>query len=163
MERSAVAPYPDSHRLSLIGNKNAAGHHGSNGHTKLKTLTQQLISQLHDEVEDIVEGKNGGKDVRRKITRLALMVDKLITLGCDGNLEAIKYIFDRVDGKMIQPLAIPMPGEDDGGLYEFTLRLGHRAADGSETATEVRLRPAVDVPEAVNGDLRAARHNGGAR
>ncbi len=148
---------------SLVGNQNAVGHHGSNGHTKFKTMTQQLISQLNDEVDDVVKAKNGGQDVRRKVKRLALLVNKLITLGCEGNLEAIKYIFDRVDGKMIQPLALPVPGDEGDGLYEFTLRLGHRAIDGSETATEVRLRPAVDVPQAAGGDLRAAGHNGGAR
>lgn len=135
-------------------------------------LTQQLISALSEEisvaVKEAVAANDDTKDSaavkQRKITRVRALVETLFELAIDGkNLEAIKYIFDRVDGKMIQPLALPVPGDEGDGLYEFTLRLGHRAIDGSETATEVRLRPAVDVPQAAGGDLRAAGHNGGAR
>jgi hypothetical protein len=73
-------PFPKGHKLS-VGNK---------GPTKRLSLTQQLISQLLE----VTDAK------KPNINRVAKLVSKLIALGEQGNLDAIKFIFDRIDGKL---------------------------------------------------------------
>ena len=119
------------------GNKlsaNGAGNRSKN------PLTRVLISYLNE------AKKNGGKG------RMYELVEKLFTIATtgDGDLEAIKYLFDRVDGKLLQPLAMQ---DENGDPYEFSMKLGYRGADGAESVAEVRLQPSLAVSEAGDGVL----------
>jgi hypothetical protein len=99
-----------------------------------------LISYLNE------AKKNGGQ------SRMYELVEKLFAIAVEekGDLEAIKYIFDRVDGKLLQPIAMQ---DNDGQPMEFTIRIGQRGPDGTESATEVRLQSSVAVSEAGEGVL----------
>jgi hypothetical protein len=135
------------------GNLVRAGQPAAGAQKKSRQLTRQLISMLGE-----LHFGPGEDDVRKAVTKARALLDKLVSRAIvDGDMDAIKYIFDRVDGKMMQPLAL---GDEDEGPYEFTIRIGHRGADGTESAAEVRLRPAVDVPEAAGRDLRSEGRNG---
>lgn len=87
------------------------------------------------------------------------LVEKLfgIAITGAGDLEAIKYIFDRVDGKLLQPIAMQ---DNDGQPMEFTIRIGQRGPDGTESAAEVRLQPAMAVSEAGEGVLLSNGQDG---
>ena len=63
-----------------------------------KIITQRLISELNEE-------ENG-------IAKIARVVNALISQAADGNVHAIKEIFDRVEGKAPQPIE----GSDDHPL-----------------------------------------------
>ena len=127
------------------GNTNSVGNPARR---RSRVLTQQLISMLSE-----MDPREG--DPRKNINKTRRVLEKLyeIAVGGQGDLEAIKFLFERIDGKMPQPLKLPGMDDDDDGDYEFTIRIGQRAADGTETAAEVRIRPAVDVPEAAGGDI----------
>jgi len=139
------------------GNRVAVGNDGGDPtNRRTRRLTQMLIAELGE--VDLVANANDPAAVRREVTKARRLIQKLISRAVDdGDMDAIKYIFDRVDGKMMQPLGM---SDDDGAPYEFTIRLGHRGADGAEAVTEVRLRPTVAVPEAGSGDIQPAGLNG---
>jgi hypothetical protein len=87
--------------------------------TRYRVLTQTLIAALHE------------VDIRKGKERIYLLVDKLIDRAIvDGDMEAIEYIFDRVDGRL--PCAVRLEDEADEPIYEFTLKLGRRADPGDQ-------------------------------
>ncbi len=55
-----------------------------------------------------------GEDGERKVKRIA---EKLVTLALDGDREAIKLIFERMEGKAVQPIA----GDDDSAPVKLVI------------------------------------------
>lgn len=90
----------------LPGNKvNPNGSRGKFG----RFVTQRLIAMLHEEVTVLVpdmSDKNKDpekrKQIARRTERLALMCEALFNLALEGDLQAIKYIIDRIEGTPIQ-------------------------------------------------------------
>jgi ribosomal protein L17 len=80
------------------GNTLAAGVN----HAKKKIVTQQLISVLNE----LAEGN---------VKKIRKVVDALVTNAMAGDTQAIKEIFDRVDGKAPQPIV----GDDDEPGIKF--------------------------------------------
>lgn len=84
------------------GNKLAAGNHAPRG----RFITQRLIAMMHEEVTVLnkEEGKNGkkGPGVQRRVQRLVLFCETLFNLALEGDMQAIKYIADRIEGTPIQ-------------------------------------------------------------
>lgn len=93
------------------GNKAAVGNPGPH-QGKTKFLTQALISQLNEYSKSriITEVKLvKGKPVKtyrydtETLTKIHLVIERLITNAIDdGDMAAIKEIFDRVEGKVVQ-------------------------------------------------------------
>jgi hypothetical protein len=106
------------------GNQVALG----NGEAKKKNriLTQALISELHV--------MTNSKEFNGTQEKFRVIVKKLVQRAMEGDNEATKMVFDRVDGKQFN-----LPGLGDGDLdgpLHVTLRIGHVAADGSKTVVE---------------------------
>ena len=137
--RKAKVRVPHGGGAFKPGNKLAVGHDARTPAVRGRVLTQTLISILNE------------SDAKFDKGRMYAICDKLFKRAAvDGDLEAIKYIFDRVDGKLIQPMALE---DGDGHPYEFSLKIGHAGPDGDKTAAEVRLRPSMAVSKTVGGDL----------
>ena len=79
----------------------AARLNPSKGGKPDKLMRDALIVALHREAEDA-----DGKPTRK----LALVAAKLVEKAIDGDVPAIKEIFDRTDGKVVQMVA----GDPDG-------------------------------------------------
>lgn len=75
------------------GNKYAAGPHKNSRNF----VTQQLIASLQTVVTDPVTNKER--------TKIAIGCDRLADKVMTGDLEAIKYCHERIEGKAIQPIA----------------------------------------------------------
>ena len=125
------------------------GHRYTNGNTyavgvdhrspRKKFITQRLIGILH-ETSKRPEGA--------EMERVAVIVEKLVSLAEEGDVEAIKYIFDRVEGKT--PQLVDMFGSvADDEDFEFSVTIGRRGPDGTETATKVHLRKTLAVSKAI--------------
>jgi hypothetical protein len=87
------------------------------------------------------------KDKNRYETHAHKIVRRLIAAAELGSMDAIKEIITRVDGKPIQPIAIPGFEEGDGDV-EFSVSIGRRGADGSEETATLHARKTVGLPEA---------------
>lgn len=75
-----------------------------------KIIRDALIIELNRMAED----EDG-----QKVKKVNRIVAKLVTAGMDGKIDAIKEIFDRVEGKATQPV------EHSGNLLEeFLERVG---------------------------------------
>lgn len=104
------------------GNRFAAGNKGR----REDFLTKTLISQLHETMKRAVVRKEVYLEKGKRKERLVLshetheklhfLVEALIENGMNGETDAIKYIFDRIEGR---PVSI-MP--DDGGDNVLTVR-----------------------------------------
>jgi hypothetical protein len=70
-----------------------------------RPVTQQLIAALNENQGDA--------------TKLRRVVNALIGRACEGDVQAIKEILDRVDGKVPQPLA----GADGEGPVSVLLQV----------------------------------------
>lgn len=115
------------------GNTVAVGHDG--GSKNNRRLTQTLIAALNEsDTKRYPKGK------------IWALVDRLLKLAIDdGDLDAIKYVFDRVDGKVASTLQLEGADKDNDEPIEFTLRLGpvrspfeqttSRDDDGDQTNT----------------------------
>lgn len=99
-----------------LGNKRALGNK-----QKPDFLTKALISQLHEVVKrDVpkavyvkVKGKPQKKWVISQQTheKIHFLVEALLENAMNGETDAIKYVFDRIEGR---PLAT-LPGQDEDG------------------------------------------------
>jgi len=72
------------------GNKLAVGN-TNGGRTRSELLTKALISQINELVK---KGDPSGR------TKLAKMVDELIEKGMNGEMAAIEFIWNRIEGPM---------------------------------------------------------------
>jgi len=70
-----------------------------------KLMRDALLAELCVEIEDPA-------DRGKKIKRLRLIARKLIDLAISGDVQAIREVNDRVDGKVAQAIA----GEDGGKI-----------------------------------------------
>jgi len=96
------------------------------GRPKVKPFTERLRQRA----EEVVEAKRGNR------TELDVLVDVALDLAKKGNLEAIKFIVERTDGKVPQPVV----GRNNGAIeHTFT------------TPEENEARIAELLNEAFNG------------
>ncbi len=72
------------------GNQVEAGKARGRG----KILTDALITALHREADMIIDGK--------PTKRLIMIAEQLVKKACEGDLAAIREVWDRVEGKAIQ-------------------------------------------------------------
>ncbi len=63
---------------------------GNSGRARADILTQALISQINE--VDLADPKRRSK--------MAKLVDKLIDMGCAGDLAAIEFIWNRAEGPL---------------------------------------------------------------
>lgn len=88
------------------GNRASPGPRGKFG----RFVTQRLIAMLHEEVTVLEPDANAAvpkdpakrKMIARRTERLALMCEALYNLALEGDLQAIKYIIDRIEGTPTQ-------------------------------------------------------------
>lgn len=86
---------------------------GQSGNPKGRPKRGQAMA---DALRAVLRGKGSdGRPNRRAIA------EKLISMARDGDMDAIKLIFERIDGKVAESVHL-------GGVVEFTLMLG----DGSD-------------------------------
>jgi hypothetical protein len=118
-----VAEKKTGHRFG-VGNKAAVGNPGPGG--RQRVLTQTLISRLNETIRHArlktvwITSKNG--KVRKKqileeadATRVMHLVDSLLENAIvHRDMGAIKEIFDRVEGKVVQ--AVEGTGENDRAI-----------------------------------------------
>ena len=81
----------------------------SKGRKSDKQMRDALIVALHRECE-AADGK--------KTKRLYQVAEQLVLKAASGDVPAIKEVFDRVDGKSVQPLE----GTDDGPPIQQVIR-----------------------------------------
>jgi hypothetical protein len=87
------------------GNKLSVGQPGPWGN---RFMSQALISVLNEMM--VVPGKK--PQTKEEITRFRKIINRLVDLGCEGDMRAIEFIFDRVEGKVRQQV-------DISGLEKF--------------------------------------------
>lgn len=108
-QAAGVEPPPAQYRFKP-GNTAAVGNPGP-GRTKI--LSQQLTSILNEEyVRQVNEGSaERPRMVMKKqgITKLRRMLDQLVFNACEGDTHAIKEVYDRLEGKAPQAIAIEDP------------------------------------------------------
>lgn len=75
------------------------------GRKRRKILTEALITALHREAE-AADGT-----VTKKLN---LIADKLVSRALDGDVQALREVFDRTDGKVPNPIV----GEDEGPIKQ---------------------------------------------
>jgi hypothetical protein len=75
-------------------------------HGKRKLVTQQLISALNEAAGE------------RDVTMVRMVVDALIGKAAMGDVAAIKEIFDRVEGKALQPVG----GDEDAAPIKHVIQ-----------------------------------------
>ena len=96
------------------------------GRPKVKPFTERLRQRA----EEVVKGRKGNR------TQFDVLVDVALDLAKKGNLEAIKFIVERTDGKVPQPVV----GRNNGAIeHTFT------------TPEENEARIAELLNEAFNG------------
>jgi hypothetical protein len=101
-----------------LGNQRAKGNKGPRG----DFCTQALVSQLHEVVtRDAVRieyYKHGGKTKKRRVVsrrtheKIHFIVEALLENAMSGETDAIKYVFDRLEGRPVTTL----PGQDEDGV-----------------------------------------------
>lgn len=101
------------------GNQRAKGRKDARG----DFLTQKLVSQLHEVVKRDVPRveyyTHGGKIKKRVIVsqqtheKVHFLIEALIENGMNGETDAIKYIFDRIEGR---PVSI-VPDGDGNNVF----------------------------------------------
>lgn len=77
----------------------------SKGSKPDKIIRDALILELNRETED---------DDRQKIKKVNRIVAKLVGAACEGKIDAIKEIFDRVEGKA--PQSVSLGADEDNPL-----------------------------------------------
>lgn len=112
-------------------------------------ITQHLISMMNEEISMMtpdLEAMAGAKDqkkvifMRKTAQRLHFFCEKLFELALDGDLQAIKYITDRIEGAPIQTMAMTAEDFDPERLAAERKRLDearanlHNMTDDERTA-----------------------------
>ena len=88
------------------------------GSTKAREIAEAIRVALKRKSEGDPEGR----------TKLFVLADKLVDLACEGDVQAMKEVADRIDGKAAQPI------EHSGQVETSTT---HYVADRSRTLTEL--------------------------
>jgi hypothetical protein len=100
-----------------MGNKRAVGR----ADARRDFATKALVSQLHEvvkrEVVKIEYYKKGNKVLKRRVIsqqqheKIHFIVEALLENAMSGETDAIKYVFDRLEGRPVTTI----PGQDEDG------------------------------------------------
>jgi hypothetical protein len=86
-------------------------------HPRGRFITQRLIAMMHEEIYDPnVDPKD---KLRERNTRLAYYCEKLFELAFQGDMQALKFIADRIEGSAISTVAFVPQDETDKQALEF--------------------------------------------
>lgn len=89
--------------------------HGNIGSLPKRFITFELIKKLFQEIEDpSAENQKKPKAQRLIRKRLDIMLEALADMACRGDLQAIKLVFDRVEGLAVQTMQFKMSEVKDG-------------------------------------------------
>ena len=73
---------------------------------KDQTLTNLLNKYLHKKIDVCMLDSDGkplldddGKKITKSVRRKQLFIEEIVSLALRGDLAALKYVFDRIDGK----------------------------------------------------------------
>jgi hypothetical protein len=100
------------------GNQYAKGNKGPRGDFCSKALISQLHEVVKREKVKIEYYKHGGKMKKRRVIsqeaheKIHFIVEALLENAMSGETDAIKYVFDRLEGRPVTTL----PGQDDDGV-----------------------------------------------
>lgn len=83
------------------GNQYAAGKHKTPVTARSNFITQQLIAKLNDKYVD----RTGPRAKKTTQSCYVKMVDTLVEMACAGDMQAISFIYERVEGKVTQPVS----------------------------------------------------------
>ena len=112
-------------------------------------LTQQLIASLNDMYKEL--GKTGKRTTKTNMTKFAKMCEALTDNACEGDMDAIEFIWNRVEGKLTQrvegdvklsaddELADKLRAHPTKRLQEAALVLGSLMTDDERQMAENRL------------------------
>ncbi|HXU01444.1 MAG TPA: hypothetical protein VN903_10645 [Polyangia bacterium] len=120
------------------GNKLAVGN-TNGGRVRGDMLTRALTSQI----QEIVRDKDGDLVVAR--AKLAKIIDKLIALGIEGNMEAIKFIWDRLEGPVKNVTELK---NADGEVLQIELIRRVIVDPAMKTIEGEKMAPTTEVAEA---------------
>lgn len=85
-------------------------------------ITQRLIAMMHEEITvtqpDPKDPKNK-KVIQQRTTRLAAYCETLFALALGGDMQALKFIADRIEGSAISTVAFVPQDETDKQALEF--------------------------------------------
>lgn len=84
------------------------------GRNRRTLMTDALMQALHREASNIV-GADG-----KPTKRLNVIADKLAEKAAEGDIQAIKEVFDRTDGKAVAALEL---GSDPDNPFQFFVHL----------------------------------------
>lgn len=104
----------------------AARANPSQGGKPDKIIRQAIILELNRMMED---------DDGNKIKKIQRIATKLVDAACEGKIDAIKEIGDRVDGKPAPQIAFM----GDGMKVSFVIQDGPQTIDGSFTEGPLRI------------------------
>jgi len=85
-------------------------------------ITQKLISMMHEEIERTRIDPSDPKQkklLKERATRLHFFCTKLFELALDGDMQALKYIGDRIEGTAISTTVFVPQNETDQQALEF--------------------------------------------
>ena len=108
-----------------------------NGAKPVKLMRDALMVALNEEVRLEVNGKT------KRFRKFRLVAQALVDQGMAGDIPAIKEIFDRSDGKIIN-----LASADDGGLrLEDLIHMSYQAGRQSkvEKRPEPKLLSVIDI------------------
>jgi len=89
------------------------------GRRRRQIMTDALMQSLNREVEGILD--SDGKPTKR----LSMIADQLAKKAAEGDIQAIREVFDRTDGKAVQMIA----GDPDNPIVERIERIITRRSD----------------------------------
>lgn len=82
---------------------------GPKGGVNKRFITQRLISMMHEEISVIEKEEKTAKNSKakttatvRRVARLQLFCETLFNLALSGDMQALKYIADRIEGTPTQ-------------------------------------------------------------
>ena len=123
------------------GTKHAAGPHRRPVTSRQNFITQQLLSELHSTFIDVDDPD------KRKKTKYAKMVESLVKKAMAGDMAAIEFAWERIEGKVSRPidgrvlhlhqLEMLLPNLSDEELA-FLERLSKKAIDAEPTQLEYK-------------------------
>lgn len=102
----------------------AARINPSTGPKPDRRIRDALKLELEQYAPAELDSKGNRKPGPRKETKLRRIVRKLVDAACHGDMDAIKEINNRIDGKAVQPMANdpdnPLLPTDPSGAFQVT-------------------------------------------
>lgn len=97
-----------------VGNKAAAGQM-----PRGRFITQRLIAMMHEEAKIPAHLVEEPSEKGKKTQRLVLFCRMLFKLALEGDMQALKYIGDRIEGTAIQAMTFVPQDEADEQALNF--------------------------------------------